>query len=206
MAWAPKRRKGQSQEAQIKRHKGPPARSLDPEGPQTMRVLYMSSWSLSEAALGRLMKSDGGRDHPAALSSNPPNGHQELARPTCSSSAASVSASSSASAVPPPYWTPGAGTLAQPALHQLHQHQHQHLQLHPPNGQLVLAEPTWSSSGWCWIADVKLLVWLFGQSIWGPYLIFVFFSPQVQFFVQLFSTQKHVNRDKTDWTDWTLWS
>lgn len=37
-------------------------------------VGVMSLWSLSEAALARLMKSDGGWDHPAALSS-PPNGH-----------------------------------------------------------------------------------------------------------------------------------
>ena len=30
------------------------------------------------------------------------------------------------------------------------------------------------------------------------YLIFVIFSPRIQFLAQFFSTQKHVNRDKAD--------
>ena len=35
---------------------------------------------------------------------------------------------------------------------------------------------------------------------YSPYLIFFLFSPQVQFLAQLFSTQKRVNCDKTDFT------
>jgi len=39
------------------------------------------------------------------------------------------------------------------------------------------------------------MIWL--GSSW-PYLIFVIFSPRVQFLAQFFSTQNHVNRTKTD--------
>ena len=45
---------------------------------------------------------------------------------------------------------------------------------------------------------VEMKVTLLHHYMVMTYMIFVLFSPQAQFFAHFFSTQKRVNRDKTD--------
>ena len=48
------------------------------------------------------------------------------------------------------------------------------------------------------VAILLHIVNTISHGILDTYMIFVLFSPRAQFFAQFFSTQKRVNRDKTD--------